>query len=156
MERLKQFITGEYCLQCQGCCRFAKQESVWSPKLLSDEKAKIAPFSKKVQLLPNPRQGNFACQFLNQQNNKCSIYTIRPFECQLYPFLINRQGKKVCLAVDLKCPFIKKNAHLEEYKRYVEYLIGYFKQLDVLAELRKNPEVIQPYDRVLDVFVINL
>ncbi len=151
MQILNQFIGKEICLKCQGCCRFAQQESIWLPQLLKDEEARIAPYTKKIQTAANPGQGNFTCQFLTTGDNKCKIYTIRPFECQLYPFLLNSHGKKVYLAVDLKCPYIKHGTHIEEYKKHVEYLTAFFNRPDTISTLKNNPQVIQQYEHVLDI-----
>jgi len=156
MEELKPFITNEYCLRCQGCCRFAEEKSCWAPHLLTEETKTIAPFSKVIALQTNPGQGNFICQFLNPGDNKCNVYPHRPFECKLYPFLINRQGKKVYLSVDLKCPYIKKNVHIEEYKRYVQYLTAFFNNPAHLNILRANPQIVQTYDNVLYISEIKL
>lgn len=156
MQELKQFIPSEFCLKCTGCCRFAEQDSKWGPQLLNEEIAKVSPYTKKISLLPNPGQGNFICQFLTAQNNKCKIYGMRPFECQLYPFLINRRGKKVFISVDLKCHFMKQVGHIEEYKKQVDYLHKYFSDSDNLNTLKNNPQAIQSYDHILDVFELKI
>ena len=156
MWELTQFIAKDYCLSCQGCCRFPQQESIWQPHLLEEEIARIAPFSKKVELVAGPGQGNYICQFLNAKENKCKVYTIRPFECRLYPFLINRRGRKVYLSVDLKCPFIKKAAALQEYKDYAHYVSEFFNNQSILSALKKNPQLIQTYEEVLDIFELKL
>jgi len=156
MERLKPFIIPGFCLRCQGCCRFAEQETVWTPHLLEDEQIRLAPHTKKIELRANPAQGNFVCQFLNQKDNRCKIHGIHPFECQLYPFLINRQGKKVYLSVDLRCLYMKENTDLARYKDYCEYLNTFFNSPEVKKNLKANPQLVQSYVHVLDIFEIML
>lgn len=155
MEALKQLAFGEYCLKCFGCCRFADKQSQWVPHLLEEEKKKIVPFSKELQLLWDKKQGNFRCQFITDDTNKCKIYSIRPFECRLYPFLINQEGKKVFIAVDFKCPFLKKIA-MEQYRQYVQYLTEFFGRPANINALVKNPQLIQSYEGVLNIFEIKL
>jgi hypothetical protein len=58
--------------------------------------------------------------------------------------------------VDLRCPFIKKMAHLEDYKQYVHYLTEFFNTPDILNTLKKNPQVIQTYEDALDIFQLKL
>ncbi|MFA6217443.1 MAG: YkgJ family cysteine cluster protein [Candidatus Omnitrophota bacterium] len=156
MEKLQPFIVQGYCLRCQGCCRFAGEETIWEPQLLEEEKIRLAPHTRKIGLIVNSEQGNFACQFLNQKDSRCKIYSVHPFECQLYPFLINRQGKRVFLAVDLRCPYMKENTHLAQYKDYCAYLKSFFNSSDVKKTLKENPQLIQSYENVLDIFEIAL
>lgn len=117
---------------------------------------RIAPFSKAIELVASPAQGNFVCQFLNSKDNRCKVYTIRPFDCRLYPFLVNRRGRKVYLSVDLKCPYISKAASLDSYNRYVQDLLAFFDDQDTLDVLKKNPQILQTYEDALDVFELKL
>jgi Fe-S-cluster containining protein len=156
MKDLAQFVSKEYCLGCRGCCRFAEKESLWQPHLLESEIPAIAPFSKKLEVIKNDAGEGFLCQFLNPKDNTCKIYTIRPFECRLYPFLLNRRGKKVYLAVDLQCPYIREAAALDAYKDYVSYLSEFFSDADVLQAVKNNPQIIQSYEEVLDIAQLKL
>jgi Fe-S-cluster containining protein len=158
MIELKPIITGEYCLKCQGCCRYALKDTVWSPQLLEEEKTSISPYVpiKKIQLVLNKAQNNFICQFLNTKDNKCKIYSVRPFDCVLYPFLLNRRGNKVYLSVDLKCPYIKSNTKIDEYNKYVQYLTDVLNNPATSIILKKNPQLIQSYEEVLDIVELKL
>ena len=162
---IKQFVPKEACLKCQGCCRFKEINSVWSPCLLDLEiekllKKNIPPSvissSKRVRLIPNSQQGNFVCALFNTQENICKIYSFRPFECQLYPFLINRKGKSVFLAVDLGCPFIKKILHSKEFRKYVQYLTEFINSPHQLCMLRNNPQIIQVYKGAENIFELKI
>lgn len=95
-------------------------------------------------------QSNFFCSFFNLQDNKCKIYALRPFECQLYPFLINRKGKKVFLALDLHCPFVEKKLKTQEFKEYVLYLTDFLNDSPQAEILKNNPQIIQDYSEALD------
>jgi len=173
---IKQFVPSDYCLnKCRMCCRFSQQESVWSPCLLDEEieelpKHNIHPSvispSKKIRLAPFPEKTDtnlpshigpiFVCPFLNVQNNKCEIYVLRPFECQLYPFLINKRDKKVFLSVDLGCPYIKENMQSLEVKDYTQRLFEFLNQAAHLDSIRKNPQIIQAYEDALDLKELNI
>lgn len=147
MFKLKQFVLSGFCLKCAGCCRFDQEDTIWSPRLLNKEKERLG---KKIHLIPNPKQGNFLCSFLNIQNNKCKTYSFRPFECQLYPFLINRKEEDIFLAVDLKCPFVKKNLKDPRFKEYTQYLNDFLNSPRQLNILKNNPQIIQVYTEVLN------
>lgn len=157
---IKQFIPEGFCLECLGCCRFREANSVWLPCLLDEEAQmlldkKIPPVSitgkRRIHPLPAPNQDGFICPFLNLQDNKCGIYDFRPFECQLYPFLIKLSNKKIILTVDLNCPYVKENLKSERFKEYAEYLAAFLNSKEQKRLLKDNPQILQAYEEVLDV-----
>lgn len=162
---IKQFIPEEVCLKCQGCCRFSRPNSAWLPCLLDEEiqsllEKKIPPatisMERKIQPIPHPQGEGFICAFFDYKENKCKIYQFRPFECQLYPFLINLCGKKVVLTVDLNCPYIKEKLGTSELKGYTEYLIAFLNSPKQLRLLKDNPQIIQAYEEVMDIIELNI
>ena len=157
---IKQFVPQAACLKCLGCCRFREMGSAWTPCLLEEEVQELIDkdippayinMQKKIRPVPNPKGEGFVCAFFDAESNKCKIYTMRPFECQLYPFLINLRNKKVVLTVDLNCPYVKENMHKKEFKEYVSYLSVYLNSPAQLEMLKDNPQIIQAYEDVLDV-----
>jgi Fe-S-cluster containining protein len=172
---IKQFLESEYCLnKCRCCCRFSQLESVWSPCLLDAEieqllKHNMPPSvisqNKKIRLEPFPKQGPsempahigpiYICPFLNIQDSKCAIYAYRPFECQLYPFLINKRSDKVFLSVDLGCPFVKEKLDGAEFKNYALYLLELINQ-SYLDVIKHNPQIIQAYEEAKDLFELEI
>lgn len=162
---IKQFVPESTCLKCQGCCRFKEMDSAWVPCLLEEEvqdliDQDIPPayinMQRKIRPVANPRGEGFICAFLESQANKCRIYNKRPFECQLYPFLINLRQGKVILTVDLNCPYISEKINTREFKEYAEYLAAYLNSPEQLEILRDNPQIIQAYEDVLDVVELRL
>lgn len=156
---IKQFIPSGVCLKCQGCCRFSQADSVWLPCLLDEEiqdllERKIPPAfmsaDRKICPAGNPAGEGFICAFLNIQDNRCKIYDFRPFECQLYPFLLSLRNKKVLLTVDLNCPYAKEHLNTKEFKEYADYLTDFLNSGNQLAILKNNPQIIQAYEEVLD------
>lgn len=161
---IKQAILKDYCLSCVSCCRFSEQDSVWLPHLLGEEieellKKNFPPSlisqDKNIRSLPNPAQNNFICSFLQPKDNKCAIYAFRPFECQLYPFVINRKADKVFLALDLRCPFVKENLESQKFKEYIHYLTAFFNSSRRIKILKNNPQIIQIYEDVLNLAELN-
>jgi Fe-S-cluster containining protein len=152
MIKLKQLIPEDYCLSCKGCCRFSQENSAWSPKLLEEEKNRL----EKIRILADPQEGNFICAFLNKRNNKCKIYHSRPFECQLYPFVFNGVNNKVFLAMDLNCAFIKENLKTPGFKDYTQSLTNLIKNPGFLNLLKDNPHLIQNYEGVLALAVLDI
>lgn len=162
---IRQLIPEEFCLKCRGCCRFAQTDSVWSPNLSEEDvegllKIRVPPFfmldNKKIRLLYNREQDNFICSLLDQENNKCRVYAFRPLECRLYPFLLNRRKGKVFLALDLRCPFARKEQKTKVFKEYLRYLTGFLNSPGQLKVLKNSPQLIQNYDQATDLAEINI
>ncbi len=163
---IKQFIPLGFCIKCQGCCRFKEADSAWSPCLLDEEIQElldkkdipIASISvnRRIQPVGNLSGDGFVCPYLGIADNKCKIYDMRPFECQLYPFLINLRKGKVLLTVDLNCPYVYEKINSQEAKDYIVYLINYLNSPQPLKMLKNNPQIIQAYEEVREVAEINL
>jgi Fe-S-cluster containining protein len=143
---IKQLIPQEFCLKCPGCCRFSREESVWSPHLLAEEKTKLGD----IKIVENPGQDNFVCSHLRASDNKCAIYADRPFECRLYPYLFNRKENRFFLALDLNCPFVSQNRDSPEFREYSRELIALVQTPLYLDIFRANPQLFQEYDGVFD------
>jgi Fe-S-cluster containining protein len=165
MLKLKQLIPESYCLKCQGCCRFKRIDSAWSPCFLDEEiqelldkKIPSAYISSNKKLLPvaNPQGEGFICPFLGTKDNKCRIYGLRPFECQLYPFLINFRAKKVILTLDLNCPYVTEHLKDEDFKKYTDSLVSFLNSAAQIRILKDNPQIIQAYEDVLDIIELEL
>lgn len=162
---IKQLIPNEVCLKCQGCCRFNTVNSAWLPCLLDEEIQDLLDkdmpsvsisANRKIYPLPNPQGEGFVCAFFAVQDNKCKIYDLRPFECQLYPFLITLRAKKVILTVDLNCPYVRENLKNREFKEYTDYLIGFLNSPAQLKILKDNPQIIQAYEEALEVMELKM
>ncbi|MBN1405515.1 MAG: YkgJ family cysteine cluster protein, partial [Candidatus Omnitrophica bacterium] len=140
MRKLKKFAGSETCLKCDGCCRYHEKNGIWAVKGI------------KLLKNPNPAQSEFICSFLNPEKNKCKIYSSRPFECELYPFLINQKDEKIFLAVDANCPLVKEKSNTAEFKKYAHYLFGALNKPGMKKIL---PKIAQSYPGVTDIFRLN-
>ncbi|MCX5709450.1 MAG: YkgJ family cysteine cluster protein [Candidatus Omnitrophica bacterium] len=161
---IRQFVPQEACLKCQGCCRFRVQDSVWSPCLMDEDiqvllDHKIPPatlsLDKKIVPVPNQQGEGYLCAFLDAPTNKCLVYGFRPFECQLYPFLLSLRQKRVYLTIDLNCPYAKEKLNSQEFKDYVEYLSDFLNAPAQVELLKENPHLLAAYEDVLDVIELN-
>lgn len=111
---------------------------------------------RRLQPIANPAGLGFICPLLSCADNKCKIYNTRPFECQLYPFLLNLRQGKVLLTVDLNCPYVYEKINSRPAKEYIVYLTEYLNSAPVLSLLVDNPQIIQAYEEVSEVAEINL
>lgn len=151
---IRSFIPQGVCLACRGCCRFSEAESVWTPSLTREEVGVLVA-NKVPPLLISPEgrlrlvsvsDGGFVCPFLDPPSNACRIYGLRPLECRLYPFVINRgTAGEVHLALDTQCPYA--SAHLKDRvtAEYAEYLTEVLSAPEQAVLIRENPCLIQAY-----------
>ncbi len=162
---IRQLIPEEFCLKCLGCCRFSEANTAWSPNLSDEDirellKNRIPPVlildNKKICLLYNGQQDNFVCSLFDLKDNKCKVYTYRPFECQLYPFLLNRSKGKAFLALDLRCPFAKEKQKSPIFQEYARQLTVFLNSPELLKVLRNNPQLIQNYEQSIDLAELNI
>ena len=154
-----QFVTSKICLECKGCCKFFGMASSWVPKATSEDIKKIkekgvplADFLDGKTLKPSyVREAEiFICKFLNFTSSKCTIYDIRPFMCRLYPFILNHKGKKVFLAADPFCPYIKKKIKSKAFKQHVKQLYELLSSPQMKTLIKKNPHIIGEYKEAIN------
>lgn len=126
------FVPQQYCLTCQGCCRFHEARSVWRPKVLMNEMKKKV-FQSRIDrdcfLTVKKKRNSFLCCFLDDQVYRCQIYRQRPFECRLYPFLLVYQDNQTLLAVHLACPFVQENRSNTLLSDQIKALKNFFRDL---------------------------
>jgi Fe-S-cluster containining protein len=145
---LKQLIPAGVCMQCQGCCRFQAQDSPWSPALLAEEQDRLGIVGSKIPLVRDDAADIWYCRYLRVADTACRIYGQRPFECQLYPFLLNRCGKSVFLSLDLHCPYAHQHQQGGSLTEYLDALQQYLEQPLVRQHIKDNPQMIQTYEGV--------
>ncbi len=159
MENLKQILPQELCLNCEVCCRFPAKVSPLTPFFCEDEVRKTKELGASFLSLPHlgklrglkinlsRYKDNYACPFFSPENNRCSIYETRPFDCRLYPFILtyNQEYNRAILVADPKCPFISENLRDESTKEYVKYLIDFLKSDKVVEKISYNFGLIGEY-----------
>ena len=86
------------------------------------------------------------------ETNKCGVYTGRPFECRLYPFLLTRSDKngRVTLSVHLSCPYVQQSRYSAEFEKHVGILKAYLSGEERARFLRDNPALVGDYSEYRD------
>jgi len=174
-----QLVPPKICLSCQGCCRYKEAESVWRPKVapaggearplgrpeeLEDNEHKKDltwalgqdGYLKTVPLSGTPfgrkEQGQNRCAFLNLETNKCGVYSGRPFECRLYPFLLTRskENGRVTVSVHLSCLYVQQSRYSAEFEKHVDVLKAYLSGEERARFLQNNPALVGDYGEYRD------
>ena len=148
----KQFVPSDVCLKCHGCCRYKEADSIWRPKLGQEDQATLAEWITRNDVLDSQGYiktiqscGEHFCRFLNGGDNTCGIYSKRPFECSLYPFIISQETQAVKLYVHLSCPYVQDHLPQADYDIYVSYLKEFFRQEDTRKFLSRNKAMFHDY-----------
>lgn len=159
---LKQFVPSEVCLKCDGCCRFKEPGTIWRPKMSQDEAARVTSVGLADKILSpdildddqfirtKPGCGEHLCQFFNPDDHACAIYKARPFECELYPFVISKDDRGAALYMHLNCPHVQEHLNSAVIKTYVRYLRDFFEKPDARAFLQRNYSLLNDYSSYKD------
>jgi Fe-S-cluster containining protein len=151
MINIGQIIPEGYCLECPGCCRFAQERSAWAVRISSEEQQALGIQDTIVPAQKNAAAGQFVCSFFDIKSARCTVYYKRPLECRLYPFVINRKGNAVFLAIDLNCPFARDHYETQSMRDFILSLSAACGSAGFLQYLNENPWLIQQYPDVLNV-----
>ena len=111
------------CLSCANCCKtmsptYTRQDIV---RISTHIGMTVGEFQEKY--LYKDRQGDWInkatpCQFLNLEDNKCSIYAVRPRDCAGFP---HHTKKKM---VD----------YMHVYKQNIEYCPATYRLVEMIRE----------------------
>ncbi|MBF0570003.1 MAG: DUF2156 domain-containing protein, partial [Candidatus Omnitrophica bacterium] len=92
-----------------------------------------------------PEGGRNLCHFLNAPDHHCCIYSKRPFECRLYPFVISSEKGQLKVYAHLACPFVQDKLRAEEATEYILYLQDHLSGDSVRSVLWANKDSFPDY-----------
>ena len=127
---LKQFVHSDYCLKCVGCCSFLENPTIWAPQGFRLVKT----------------NDGYRCEHLKEENNCCAIYSQRPLDCRLYPFLLVRKCGNLHLGLHKSCCFVEeKQPASADIQAYAQYLKNRLNAASLISAIRENPEIAADY-----------
>ena len=156
---LYQIIPSEVCFSCEVCCRFLEADSPLAPIFTEKEKENAVAHGtaptlfrpqadgKSAQIQLKPHKDFYICPFFDPETSHCTIYPIRPLDCQLYPFalMFSENGSEVVLGVDTLCPFGEEHLETEAFQRHIRHVIDYVESEAVTAQIAANWSLIGDY-----------
>jgi uncharacterized protein len=140
---LKQFVPSNVCLKCEGCCRFQSENSMWRPKWDKREFIDDQDYVTTIH-----ECGQHLCRFFNKGDSSCHTYHDRPFECELYPFLLSKTSDGIKVFVHLACPYVQEHQADPALEEYVSYLREFFAQSSTVDFLKRNSRLLHDYTPV--------
>ena len=157
--RLEQIVPSKVCFSCDVCCRFLEQDSFLAPIFTETEMEKVIGGGMEAHLFRPTADGKSAqiklishgdmyiCPCFNPDTGECTIYPIRPLDCQIYPFTLmySQDQTQVVLGVDMICPYGEAEIRTEAFQRYIGYMADYLELDSVVETLAENWQLIGPY-----------
>ena len=161
--QLEQIVPSKVCFSCDVCCRFLDQDSFLAPVFTQIEMEKAIESgvdadlfrstadgkSAQIKLIPNGDM--YICPCFNPETSECTIYPIRPLDCQIYPFaLMYDQGHtQVVLGVDMICPYSEEEIQTEAFQNYIDYMADYLESDSVVETVAANWQLVGPYQETV-------
>ena len=161
--QVEQIVPSNVCFSCDVCCRFLEQDSFLAPIFTQNEMDKaiasgvnenlFRPTSdgKSAQIRLIAHRDMYICPFFNPETSECTIYPIRPLDCQIYPFALmySQDRTQVVLGVDMICPYSETEIQTEAFQRYIDYMADYFESDSVVETVAANWRLIGPYQETV-------
>lgn len=160
---LEQIIPSKVCFSCDVCCRFLDQDSFLAPIFTQAEMQRaiengVNPNSfhattdgQSTQITLIPHEDMYICPCFEPETSECTIYPIRPLDCQIYPFALmyNQDQTEVVLGVDRICPYGETEIQTEAFQHYIDYVVGYLESGSVVEIITTNWKLIGPYQETV-------
>ena len=157
--QLEQIVPSKVCFSCDVCCRFLDQDSFLAPIFTQTEMGnaikngaetnlfRTTADGKSAQVKLTPHGDMYICPFFNSETSECTIYPIRPLDCQIYPFALmyNQNRTQVVLGVDMICPYGEAEVHTEAFQHYSDYIVDYLESDSIVETVAANWQLIGPY-----------
>jgi Fe-S-cluster containining protein len=111
------------CLTCANCCKtMTPTYTVKDVKRIARHFS-MSPTAFRKKWLKKDKEGDWMnkhlpCQFLDEQTNKCTIYSIRPDDCKGFPHLTKR----------------KVSDYIHVHKQNIEFCPATYKMVEKLME----------------------
>ena len=161
--QLEQIVPSKVCFSCDVCCRFLEQDSFLAPIFTQVEMEQAigsgvdanlfrsAADGKSAQIKLIPNGDMYICPCFNPETSECTIYPIRPLDCQIYPFALmyDRNRTQVVLGVDMICPYSEAEIQTETFQNYIGYMVDYFESDSVVETVAANWQLIGPYQETV-------
>ena len=161
--QLEQIVPSKVCFSCDVCCRFLEHDSFLAPVFTQAEMEKAIAYgvdanvfrptvdgkSAQIKLIPHGEM--YICPCFNPETSECTIYPIRPLDCQIYPFALmyNQDQTQIVLGVDMICPYSETEIQTEAFQRYIDYMANYLESDSIVESIAANWRLIGPYQETV-------
>lgn len=164
--KIEQIVPPEWCFKCDVCCRFPESTSFLAPYFTAKEIAlsveagmSVSNFHNKTgcKITLTPGGEAYICPAFDLQTAHCLIYSVRPLDCELYPYALmhDETGKNVVLGLDTKCPYVRENTGMDLFTSAVRDIANAIESPPLIDIISENRELIGPFqDDVITLIVL--
>jgi hypothetical protein len=96
-------------------------------------------------LQTTPQGEHHHCVHFNKTDGTCGVYSKRPFECALYPFVVSKDLGGIKIYMHLACPYIQEKEVSVELQSYADYLKSFFSLPATRQYLKTNSRLLHDY-----------
>lgn len=145
---LKEILSKNDCAKCRICCGFVESDKWEIPLIFRENKDKIEEklriaLEKRGEeyVLPMKFDGEKVVYCPAVSENGCTLGELKPFDCAIWPFRVNKLGNFRVITVSPVCESVSKLP----LKKLCDFIQkdGFAQKL--LSEADKHPEMIKPY-----------
>lgn len=136
------------CLRCEECCYFDDEER--GPLLFREEVERIKVLARSRGVEPRFREvkalGMYRwlirgfCPFYDREGRLCSIHSIKPLSCKMYPLLYNPINGEV--VISRECPWVRDNEHkglsLSNFPNEARNLVEVVKRIRIVRKASRD------------------
>lgn len=145
---LKEILKPEKCAECRVCCGFDESDK-WEIPLVFGEFREKVENALGVRLVPRGGEFVFDMEFDGDRlvfcpalgENGCRLGELKPFDCLIWPFRVNRLGDMRVITVSPVCGEISALPvkTLSEFVQKDGFAEMLFKTADA------HPDIVKPY-----------
>lgn len=147
MSMVKKLLSAKTCGKCRVCCGFTR-EDIWEIPLVYAENRAAVENRTGAGLVPRGGEFVFDMSFEGElsycpalSENGCTLGELKPFDCAVWPFRVNRLGEELVITVSPVCESVF-SLPLKELCGFVR-AEGFAEKL--FDEASRHPDMIKPY-----------
>lgn len=145
---LGKILDKSSCAKCRICCGFVEYDK-WEIPLVFTEMRGAVEKKLGINLIPRGNEFVFDMKFNGDtivycpaaSENGCTLGELKPFDCLIWPFRVNRLGTQYVITVSPIC----KTVSALPLSKIMEFIHtdGFAERL--FEESHKHPDMVKPY-----------
>lgn len=145
---LGKILDKSSCAKCQICCGFVEDDK-WEIPLVFAEMRDAVEKKLGIKLIPRGNEFVFDMKFNGDtlvycpaaSENGCTLGELKPFDCLIWPFRVNRLGTQYVITVSPVCKTVSA-LPLSQIMEFI-HKDGFAERL--FEESHKHPDMVKPY-----------
>ncbi len=148
MSKLNKILSQSSCGKCRVCCGFVDSDK-WEIPIIFRELRESVEEKLGVKLITRGEEFVFDMKFNGNEisycpalsENGCTLGDLKPFDCAVWPFRVNKLGEKLVITVSPVCDTVFSLP----LKTLTEFVNSDGFAGELFAEARKHPDIVKPY-----------